>query len=405
MVHSVHSRSVLNIRAPTQPGLAVHAVTTEDQLAPWLPDWERLTARARRYVPGPHDLRAELCAGKRHLLIAVSGPGERPEAMVVFAVGPHLQRFAIGERALLDREIRAVRLIGCTPSPDDVAPAQWQAILHQVMRTDGIDAADLGEVAIGSPIDLAAASLSWPYLRLRPGGKPAYHWTIDLPPTFDAYLLQLRSTTRKSIRYYRRRLEKDPQLRIETVSTSAEVDNFLAVGEEISRQTFQWHVGQRLENDAATRARYHAAAAQGRLRCHLFYSGTKPIAFSRGFINGCVYHYETPGFLVEYGKLSPGLTLLAYVIEDLILNKCCTIFDFGTGGDLTGYKERFGIVSVPSHELVIFNARSGAGVLSWVAGTTLNVVKSIARIVLGNSRIRSWLKRRIRQHGGPAHEA
>jgi CelD/BcsL family acetyltransferase involved in cellulose biosynthesis len=378
--------------------LAFHTIAAADQLAPWLADWERLTARARRYIPSADDLRLELSDARKQLLVAVIGPVAHPDAMVVFVIGPHCQRLSIGERNLADLQMQAIRLLGCAPSPDHIDVAQWRTVIDRAAQITVHDAIDLGEVAIGAPLDQAFAAMRWPYLRLGHRGKPSHHWTIELPLTFDAYLAELRSTTRKSIRYYQRRLAQSPDLWVETISTVEQIEPFLAHGEAISRRTFQWHVGQRLENDAPTRARYYAAAEAGRLRCYLLYLNDCPIAFARGFIGGCAYHYETPGFLVEHGKLSPGLTLLAYAIGDIIENKCCPVFDFGTGGDMTGYKERLGTVSVPSRDLTIFNGRRAKGLQGWLAGTSLTWVKTGANALFKNSRVKSWIKARLRKY-------
>jgi hypothetical protein len=378
--------------------LTIHRAAKVEQLAPWLTQWERLTSRSRRYVPSTDDLSAVLEDCGKQLLICVAGHRDNPDAMIIFVIGSHTQRLSIGERKLLDIDLQAIRLLGCTPSLDQIDLVEWRTILCQASRAVPHDAIDLGEVAIGSSLERAFNGISWPALRLGSWGRVARHWTIDLPPTFDAYLGMLRSTTRKSIRYYLRRLAQSPDLCVHTISTPQQIDPFLSQGEAISRRTYQWDVGQRLENDPPTRARYHAAAEAGRLRCYLLYQAGRPIAFARGTIGGCVYHYETPGFLPEQGKLSPGLTLLAYAVRDLIESKSCTVFDFGTGGDMTGYKARFGTVSVPSRHLTLFNAARAKGVKAWIAAISLIVVKVVADAILRNSGIRHSIKARLRRY-------
>jgi len=126
------------------------------------------------------------------------------------------------------------------------------------------------------------------------------------------------------------------------VTDTGQVDVFLSAGEFISRKTYQWKIGQRLENDAVTRRRYVRAAESGTLRCYLLFLNHKPIAFLRGFIIDDTYRYETPGFDPEYSRLSPGTALLLFALDDLMRNTACRVFDFGEGGDAVGYKKQFG---------------------------------------------------------------
>jgi CelD/BcsL family acetyltransferase involved in cellulose biosynthesis len=158
-------------------------------------------------------------------------------------------------------------------------------------------------------------------------------------------------------------------------------------------------VGQRLENDAETRERYLRLARQGRLRCYLLVFENEPIAFARGEISGTVYNYETPGFLPKHHKYSPGLVLMAHAIADLIENTDCTLFDFGSGGDMTGDKSRFGTKSEPSRNLSFVNGARARGLVIWLAGTTLAGIKAAARAVLGEGELKRRVKKAIRRYG------
>ena len=142
-------------------------------------------------------------------------------------------------------------------------------LLRHVMQKEHVDLIDLGEIPENSALRGALDALAWPARKLRLGRKDSIRWLIDFPETFDAYLAGLSTSTRQSTRRKMRSLEKEFDLQFETFTLPQDVDRFLAEGEKISRLTYQWNVGQQLNNDAETRARFRDLADQGRLRCYL----------------------------------------------------------------------------------------------------------------------------------------
>ena len=109
------------------------------------------------------------------------------------------------------------------------------------------------------------------------------------------------------MRYQICKLENELKCELIVVQKPEQVDAFLRDGEAISRMTYQWNVGQRLNDDDATRSHYKKRAAAGQLRCYLVVVEGKPVAFGRGFLVDGIYKYDTPGFDPQYGKYSGGL--------------------------------------------------------------------------------------------------
>jgi len=140
-------------------------------------------------------------------------------------------------------------------------------------------------------------------------------------------------------------------------------------------------------------------AEQGRLICHMLYVNGEPCAFSRGEMNGSTYHYETPGFVIDFHRYSPGIVLLIWTIKDLIENRSCTLFDFGAGGDDDGYKARFGTLPVRCKDLQfapIWRPYSAAFLLMNFA---LSAAKNAASRLIGSGVMRQRLKKAIRATG------
>ena len=80
--------------------------------------------------------------------------------------------------------------------------------------------------------------------------KPYAHHFARLPDSFNAYLNQLGTRSRKSIQYSRNLLKRECEGNVAAVCFSRieEVEKFLGDAIEISRKTYQW---QLLELDCA----------------------------------------------------------------------------------------------------------------------------------------------------------
>jgi CelD/BcsL family acetyltransferase involved in cellulose biosynthesis len=137
-------------------------------------------------------------------------------------------------------------------------------------------------------------------------------------------------------------------------------------------------------------------ARSGKLRCYLLHIEGVPCAFVRGTLVDGIYNYETPGYLPEYAKWSPGTVLLMLVIKDLIESAKCKIFDFGAGGDNVGYKSKFGNIAMPSETLLICHRKAMRPALIAIAQQTLIAVKNLADRNIGNGKLRRKIRSAMR---------
>ena len=131
------------------------------------------------------------------------------------------------------------------------------------------DLMSFGEIPINSPLYAAIHGAGSGFVVTSPRRKESLRWLIKIPETFDLYLETLSSKLRKSMRYQIRKLENELKCELIVVQKPEQVDAFLRDGEAISRMTYQWNVGQRLNDDDATRSHYKKRAAAGQLRCYL----------------------------------------------------------------------------------------------------------------------------------------
>ena len=196
-----------------------------------------------------------------------------------------------------------------------------------------------------------------------------------------------------------RKLEHELKWEFRSIYRPEQIEEFLRDGEAISRLTYQWNVGDRLCDDEPTRRLYARRARRGHLRCYIAYNSRRPCAFLRGeFLDG-MYYYETPGFDPHYSKLSPGLVLLMWAIRDLIEHTSCKIFDFGSGGDATGYKSKFGNRSFECNDVELGRWSRPYSITIMVLQEGLNLFKNLASASLGEGKFRQYIKRRIRIYG------
>ena len=382
-------------------GFAVRFPQRVEEFDALAADWERLAAQAGWYVPPFVDLRREMEADPGAFCLAVATGADGVEGIACLRRSAHRQRFAIGERQVAEVPTRAC-VLPQGAAVGAISEAAWGEAFQRIFRHGKFDMLGLGEVPIGSPLMRAVERVRAPLLPLGLKDREAVHWLIALPGSFEQYLNGLRKSTKQSLRRKINAFERQVPNRLEVISRPEQVGRFLAEGEGISRQTYQWDVGQRLEDDPATRERYTRLAGEGRLRCYMLYAEDKPIAFLRGEFAGSLYHYETPGFVPEYERHSPGLVLLAYAIRDLIENTPCTLFDFGTGGDQVGYKSRFGTHHIDCLNLSIVNARTPRGLAVWTVGRAVGAVKAAGRAVLGDGELKRRIKKAIRRYDAPA---
>jgi len=370
---------------------AIRTITELDQYAD---DWDRLARQINRFFPSYGEARVEL---ERSPFLVTVFPKQGPTTALACFVNRQAQQvFTVGERRLFSLPARETSMFG-----GDVLGTFDENALRRCLRAAftewRCDLFTLGEIAIGSVLQQASKRLGRGLLPTKRHRKHPVRWLIRLPSTFEGYLGSLRASTRKSVLYTLRRVERELPYRHELVTRPEQVASFLREGESISRRTYQWNVGQRLQNDDATLQRYIGLARKGLLRCHMLYINGEPCAFTRGEISSRAYHYETPGFLTEYRHYSPGVVLLMWTIKDLIENSPCTLFDFGAGGDEHGYKARFGTLAVHCKDLQLAPIWRPYSAALLAMHFALSAAKNAASKAIVSGVLRQRLKKAIRQ--------
>jgi len=174
--------------------------------------------------------------------------------------------------------------------------------------------------------------------------KPYAHHFARLPDSFNAYLSQLGTRSRKSIQYSRNLLKRECEGNVAAVCFSRieEVEKFLGDAIEISRKTYQWQLlGLGLRNRESLKNLYQFMARRGWLRCYILYCKDVPVAFMVGYHYEDCFFYIDVGYDPQWAQYSVGSVLHLEVMDDLYRRgNTPVLFDFSTG--YGPHKSRFG---------------------------------------------------------------
>ena len=340
-------------------------------------------------MPDFEDVKRSLSQATRFILIAEMR-GAAPCCIACFVEATLPSNFAIGRRHIGSIPTRQLYLLGETVL-GELRPETWSLLLAELNRFTPYEFINLGEISTASDLYRAVTSSPARYRVSCWSGEGNVRWLINLPQTFEDYVVSLRSKSRQMVRQSLRKYNGAGSF--EVVSRENQVNEFLSVASQINRKTYQWRLGLRIWNDHETQAEYSRLARLGQLRCYVLRIDGEPCAFIRGILVGDIYLYQATGYLPEHRKWSPGKIILMLAIKDLIEAGDCRIFDFGDVGDHVGYKSRFGNVFLPSRRILVSQRFSFRPTLIASAQAFLLALKNISKRIFTTAELR----RRVRQ--------
>lgn len=305
-------------------------------------------------------------------------------------------RFAIGARRLFTMKASAINLLNYWVL-EGHAPSDIAAGIGKILKVSGADIFTMSEVPVDSALHQSVREFSWPLAPLTINRKPTLHWIAELPEDFETYVDNLSRRTRKNVRRYMRLLEETFEVRLETVTEPDQVERFLTEAERINRMTYQWDLGERIENDAKTREHFLKLATEGRLRCGLLLLDGKAVAFEYGKFDGRLHVADSAGYDPEYARYSVGIVLMMLVLRDLIENTSHRLYDFGMGGDDAGYKSTYGNRSVACNSYYVVRLDRPRGLAIWALQTALNAVKTAGNRLIGDRGTKNAIRKLLRK--------
>jgi hypothetical protein len=217
------------------------------------------------------------------------------------------------------------------------------ALIREVMRS-----LDEGEADLAVLRHLDAKSPLYDYAIQLPSFASRDHsrwldqrWFMDFPKGLDAFLMRLgraqRSKLRRKYKKVASHFAGDAQ--VHCFHSPAHLARAIADIEEIARKTQKRLLGQGFFGTPEIHQQIALMAEMGWLRLYVLYLDGKPAAFWMGTLYRRLLQADQVGYDPAWSKLSPGVFLFLYILEDLRNEEIRTV-DFGCGD--TQLKQCFG---------------------------------------------------------------
>lgn len=320
-----------------------------------------------------------------------------------FTSGSRALRFAVGELILHRHRLRSFTLVHdiVAVGGGEMRLALTRELLDVIRRRlrpgEGVFLEGVPtDSALFQAVSAPASGRSLLTVRL---GDACEHQFARLPDNFRDYEAQLGSNSRKKLRWGRKKLMEhvSGELRTARFTEMADVAQFVADAQKISRATYQWRLlGLGLRNAAGLTATLVFAARNGWLRSYILYCRGEPVAFMLGYHYCRTYYYMDVGYDPDWSKWGVGSILQIEVMKDLLGDpNRPEIFDFSTG--IGEHKTRFGNSSRSEINLLLLKNCPRNALLAAAFTATAAVDKQLRKSMerLGvKASLKRWLRRR-----------
>jgi CelD/BcsL family acetyltransferase involved in cellulose biosynthesis len=312
--------------------------------------------------------------------------------------------FFLGEIKLFSAPIRRYTLLGepllSAANPENASNA-IAGMLHSARRhLSGAEALFFEGLPVQGPAHDALTTLpevERDYI-LVPIERPFEHQFINMPPSYEDFLKDLGSRSRKSLQYSERKLERDMDgdVSVRCFESPEDVERFLIDAEEISRKTYQRNLlGLGLEASPAFKRRLEFAADRGWLRSYILYCRSVPAAFMLGYQHRGCYYYTDVGYDPHFAEWSVGSVLQLKVMQHLYAaDNRPSRFDFSTGYGT--HKARFGNFQRTETNLLLLPRTLRNRLLVFAHRATTRAGDAIVNLTerLGvKARLKRWIRR------------
>lgn len=317
--------------------------------------------------------------------------------------GSRALRFAVGELILHRHRLRSFTLVhdivaaGGMEMRLALTRALLEVLSERLRSGEGVFLEGVPtDSALFRAVSAPASGRSLLTIRL---GDACEHQFAKLPGSFRDYEAQLGSHSRLNLRRRRKKLAEhvDGELRTARFTELAEVAEFVADAQRISRTTYQWRLlGLGLRDAAGLSATLGFAARNGWLRSYILYCRDEPVAFMLGYHYCRTYYYMDVGYDPDWSKWGVGSILQMEVMRDLLGDPDRPeMFDFSTG--INEHKTRFGNTSRSEVNLLLLKSCPRNVLLAATYRITAAVDKHLRRSLerLGiKASLKRWLRRR-----------
>ncbi len=332
--------------------------------------------------------------------------GQELVGMAPFLMRPWRWEARLAYRKVAAFPVRLADLCGDRPlCPDD--PEAYELLFRDAAKHGlPFDMMYLEALPVDSPLYRALAELDgtrspvWRYMP-RP---PQPHWLLKTNDDFEKYLMTFPGDRRGKLRRRVRKLDKEAKepVRVERVTTPAQIANFLAQVEQVSTVSWQGTKLQQVVRDAPEeRAKLIRHAEKGWMRSYLLYVGERCIAFVIGAQESGIFYYDRIGYDPAWSQYAPGIVLFYKVVEDLHAHDKPGWLDFGTGDN--NYKRLYGTESHACVDVYLLRRSAYMGAARTVHRSLVQAEQA-AREVIDRYGLRTRVMKILRRGGDASTE-
>mgnify|MGYP001997746939 CR=1 FL=1 len=181
---------------------------------------------------------------------------------------------------------------------------------------------------------------------------PREHFVFQVPAKQEDILLAKPSKTRSKIRYYMRRAEKNlPDLQVNRLVSSVDIDQIMRDLESVASKTYQRGLGAGFHYNEEWRALLKLGFEKNWMEVWTLSTGAKCISFIIGLKYKGRYLIYAKAFDPGYSDDRIGTYLQIKVLEDIARQGECVIVDYGFGE--ADYKRQFSTDNWPEINVLI----------------------------------------------------
>jgi CelD/BcsL family acetyltransferase involved in cellulose biosynthesis len=375
----------------------VTAARSLDELDALRAPWEALQGR---HFPTDPDafrtiLRHQPQAVRPHVLLLERGGA--PVALLLARLEDLRLSTKVGYREVYAPRLRSLTVVNDGLLGDD-SEETCRTLLDELRSSLAAGEADvlrLRNLHVGSPFHRVATTEP-PRLSRGLRARPSVHWVLDLPPTYDAFLKGLSSSTREGVRRYGRKLTREygDRLELRVFRDPFELDELFDHVSRVAKTTYQGGLGVAFSGDELQRGLTLLAMERGWFRAWVLFLDGAPCAFWHGEAYRGVFRIGVPGYDPAFGHLRVGTFVLMRLIEDLCGDDGVDTLDYGFGG--AEYKRRFGTRSWQEEDVLVY-ATTAKGIRVNAARTGILSTAGLARSALARGGALDAIKRGWRQ--------
>ena len=198
-----------------------------------------------------------------------------------------------------------------------------------------------------------------------------YHnWVVNVGD-YESYFAARPSRLKNTLKRKRKKLQKDPQFKIEYVQNGELNDKY--IGDFFAVYAHSWKKQEPYERFLT--AFFKQANEKGLLRMGVIYHQDRPVAVQVWFVDKHSAKIFKLAYDEEYSEFSVGTLLTDHIIRSVIENDKVTMIDYLTGND--NYKKEWMTHSRKLLGVVVLNTHSLMGLLMLSKSTLGRVFKYI----------------------------